>query len=272
MDNKTHSESLDPKRTNKEIVDLYYDDKPYFRYLYKKTEKLILATYLVTNLFETEEPLRLELRKISGALLPGALSFNSHSIETKVAHNLIGKFMEFGSWLLIANRSLLLSDMNYELMRREIDGLLALLSELEIKQSPEKNTGLNEDFFKDNVSVTQESSPFIVDGLRRSNEHSRYKGHDYKGHGKVSLMSVTRKRSLSPGESSQSAPHENTNRRTLIVELLQKKTLISVKDVADVITDYSEKTLQRELLSMVKDGVLKKEGERRWSRYRIAKI
>ncbi len=32
---------------------------------------------------------------------------------------------------------------------------------------------------------------------------------------------------------------------------------------------YSEKTLQRELMSMTKDGVLSKTGEKRWSRYYI---
>ena len=32
---------------------------------------------------------------------------------------------------------------------------------------------------------------------------------------------------------------------------------------------HSEKTLQRELVSMVTDGVLKKEGTKRWSKYFI---
>jgi hypothetical protein len=40
-----------------------------------------------------------------------------------------------------------------------------------------------------------------------------------------------------------------------------------VKDVSAVVKDCSEKTLQRELLALVAQGVLKKEGERRWSSY-----
>jgi hypothetical protein len=36
---------------------------------------------------------------------------------------------------------------------------------------------------------------------------------------------------------------------------------------ADALISCSEKTLQRELVSMVKNGVLDKMGEKRWSRY-----
>jgi len=57
------------------------------------------------------------------------------------------------------------------------------------------------------------------------------------------------------------------DRRATILGLLQKKDRITVKDVAAVIKDCSEKTIQRELLALVAQGVLKKEGERRWSTY-----
>lgn len=60
------------------------------------------------------------------------------------------------------------------------------------------------------------------------------------------------------------------DRRAVILGVLQKKDAITVKDVSNVIRDCSEKTLQRELLALVAQGVLVKEGERRWSTYRIA--
>jgi len=59
------------------------------------------------------------------------------------------------------------------------------------------------------------------------------------------------------------------DRRANILGLLQKKDRVTVKDVANVIRDVSEKTLQRELLALVAQGVLKKEGERRWTTYRL---
>jgi len=60
------------------------------------------------------------------------------------------------------------------------------------------------------------------------------------------------------------------DRRATILGLVQKKDRITVKDVANVIKDCSDKTIQRELLALVKQGVLKKEGERRWSTYSLA--
>lgn len=60
------------------------------------------------------------------------------------------------------------------------------------------------------------------------------------------------------------------DRRASILGLLQHADRITVKDVSAVVTGCSEKTLQRELLALVAQGVLVKEGERRWSTYRLA--
>jgi hypothetical protein len=43
-----------------------------------------------------------------------------------------------------------------------------------------------------------------------------------------------------------------------------------IKDVSPLIEGCSEKTIQRELMSMVHNGTLKKIGEKRWSRYSLA--
>ena len=43
-----------------------------------------------------------------------------------------------------------------------------------------------------------------------------------------------------------------------------------IKDVAPLISGCSEKTVQRELGEMVASGILRKIGEKRWSRYTLA--
>ena len=42
-----------------------------------------------------------------------------------------------------------------------------------------------------------------------------------------------------------------------------------IKDIVMSITGCSEKTIQRELSALVAQGVLKKIGEKRWSRYEL---
>jgi predicted HTH transcriptional regulator len=59
-------------------------------------------------------------------------------------------------------------------------------------------------------------------------------------------------------------------RRERILSIIKDKGEATIKDVSSVITDCSEKTIQRELMSLISEGVLVKEGERRWSIYKLA--
>jgi predicted HTH transcriptional regulator len=59
-------------------------------------------------------------------------------------------------------------------------------------------------------------------------------------------------------------------RRNDVLNVIKTNGTASIKDVKIVLKDINEKTIQRELLALVKEGVLKKEGEKRWSVYRIA--
>lgn len=62
-----------------------------------------------------------------------------------------------------------------------------------------------------------------------------------------------------------------TDRAERIKTVLEAKPQATVKDVSEVITDVSEKTIQRELNSLIEKGQVIREGERRWSRYSVKK-
>jgi predicted HTH transcriptional regulator len=62
---------------------------------------------------------------------------------------------------------------------------------------------------------------------------------------------------------------KRTNRQNIILGLLKKKKELTIKDIAQVIKDCSEKTIQRELIAFIDSGVLKRTGERRWSKYSL---
>ncbi|MDP3763439.1 MAG: hypothetical protein Q8Q92_02155 [bacterium] len=63
---------------------------------------------------------------------------------------------------------------------------------------------------------------------------------------------------------------KKNSRQSTIIAILKRKKEVMIKDISPIISGYSEKTIQRELLTMVKAGVLKKVGEKRWSRYSLA--
>ena len=64
---------------------------------------------------------------------------------------------------------------------------------------------------------------------------------------------------------------KKNSRQSIIISLLKRKKEIMIKDVSPLIDGCSEKTIQRELLAMVNQGILRKEGEKRWSRYSLVK-
>ena len=63
---------------------------------------------------------------------------------------------------------------------------------------------------------------------------------------------------------------KDPNRQDIIIDLLKKNSNLTIKDFVKVIKNCSEKTIQRELISLVKKGVIKKQGERRWSTYSLS--
>jgi hypothetical protein len=62
-----------------------------------------------------------------------------------------------------------------------------------------------------------------------------------------------------------------TDRAERIKTVLEAKPQATIRDIAEIITDVSEKTIQRELNSLIEKRQVKREGERRWSRYSVQK-
>ena len=66
--------------------------------------------------------------------------------------------------------------------------------------------------------------------------------------------------------SSKPAPNP---RKELIIKYLKSNGWSSIKDIAQRLPEVSSKTVQRELADLVQLGVIKREGDRRWSRYAL---
>lgn len=61
-----------------------------------------------------------------------------------------------------------------------------------------------------------------------------------------------------------------SDREGHILAVVKEKGTVGIKVISQVVKGCSEKTLQRSLLALVGRGTLIKEGERRWSVYRLA--
>lgn len=71
------------------------------------------------------------------------------------------------------------------------------------------------------------------------------------------------------GEITNPSSGTDMSRRDRVIEVLKSRPWATIKDISEVITDCSEKTIQRELISMIKDNIIVRQGDRRWSKYNL---
>ena len=255
----------------------FFEQNKDFIFVYKKLEKLISAVYMITNFFSESEPLKWSIRDLGGQLISQVIDIKDRvsadrSVVLDEIKNLI---LDLVSRLEVAHFAGLISEMNFSILKKEFSILLGSLVE---KNSSGQKFLFPGSFFeipdnRDAVSPIGQIPEFNPDLLRTKsigqvtsvlshrdfNVRLNREGFD-KGH--VSQSSKVH---------SPEGPVKNkkNNRQNIIVAFLTKNKVGTIKDISLMIKGCSEKTVQRELLFMVKNGVLKKEGERRWSRYSL---
>jgi hypothetical protein len=255
-------------------------------FVYKKTEKLASAVYMVTNFVSEAEPLRIRLREKSLQLLTDTMSLLiRHSVsDTKAlkkyisVESITSEIVEIITLLEISRASGHLSEMNFSILYKEyiLLGNVLKANEAEIYAGKSE---ISPNFFdlpfpKPSASKMQKqtnASTFMSrtgisakDSLKGHNMQIYEKDMFKKSHARTMFSNKSRRNSMN------SMNIRHSSRKNVILELLKRKSELTVKDVAEVITDRSEKTLQRELLALVSQNVLKKKGERRWSTYSLA--
>lgn len=237
-------------------------ENPSFAFAYRKTEKLIQALYLVTNFIPTDEPLRLRLRERSIDLLSSVISFSKSVSSRNLSPDLPqGIIFEITALLDVAFRAGYISEMNYSVLKREYSALYTFLEDRG-DTALERGVSLKDRFFE----VGMEKKPQEERRYGLTEEESL--GRDIKDitkRTKGRVQGAVTRGKVDAGPMSK----RRDERRAAILALLKRQKKITVKDVSSVIANCSEKTLQRELLALVEEGVLKKEGERRWSTYSL---
>lgn len=256
---------------------------------YTKTNKLITALYMVTDILEKDEPLRNKLRTLGTEII---------SDMNYTPSNICNKISEIMSFLDIASAVNIISSMNCNILKKEF---------LELNQSVLSSQGEKEfidnfktinrqidlsEFFREEFSLNPSRPPLIRGGVNvppdkgdkgglkeRGNLIS--KGHTSIGVQKGSTLLKALSDKINPEAKPHGAQDFNKlkkQRREDIINIIKtiggNATIKDIKDRAKNLPNKTssllscgEKTLQRELVSMVKDSVLNKVGEKRWSRY-----
>ncbi len=164
---------------------------------------------------------------------PLKLRIRAHAVDfvgSKTSRSVIGR--ELGDLLIAAEIAGLMSKQNVTILISEI-----------------------------NLHATHDAHHGAIESLFPADEHLVVKRYQSSN---MSFMSDK----LSIGHSKNTKNIENKSKRQQqILSLINERKSVAIKDISSLFPDVSEKTIQRELGSLVAEGKITKRGSKRWSIY-----
>jgi hypothetical protein len=162
--------------------------------------------------------------------------------------------------------------MNTEILKNEFR---ILITELESYQHKNKNFSftLNEQMFE----IERGERGLISNGQFLGNVFNQNQK-DIKDSSskRTNMISFTNNQTKTKGVSNgnhnltaidyKKVKQERTDK---IIAIIKDKKEATIKDIATLFTDCSEKTIQRELSDLIEKGQIQKTGAKRWSRYTL---
>jgi len=271
----------------------FLDGNHLYTFLYKKAEKLSSAIYMVTNFISESEMLRNLLRERSINIFSNIIDLQKMSLKINKSFNInnsdnisldstLSFIMEIISLIDIARVSGYISEMNSMILRQEyID--LGVLIKARKEDIESGNISLTKDFFNvpdlyETYALKQElnkDDKIIAENTnieQKSIRHNKIMPQVSKGHFIKDIKNtrnIAKRQKININIKTSDVRHNS--RRNAILELLQKASFITTKDVSNTIHGCSSKTLQRELMALANEGVLEKKGNKRWSVYSLAR-
>ena len=237
--------------------------------LYSKTNKLITALYMVTDIIDRDEPLRNKLRTLGTEIVSDMRSLEQNRTGN-TASVILGKVEDIVSFLDLASTMNIVSPMNSDILKKEFFKLKqSIIASFENVEILNKKVDLSE-FFIDNPKVRLFSEKIISKG------HTPVRTGPSLGVQKAGTLLKAIKQVSGVHNFDEQKKQRRDDILNIVKILGGNATIKDIKDKIHTLPgqggslhSHSEKTLQRELVSMVSNGVLKKEGSKRWSRYFI---
>lgn len=232
------------------------NDSNYYNNVFKKTEKILSVTlYILSETDENKKTLlHTELIK-EKSLKAHEVSLQTLSLQPHEHTSGLVKFqyqlVALESALTMAVLSGVLAEDIFNLLHDQLDGVHRYINNHYIKQSPITVADLTE-------TAVEKTQPTASSTTRK----------------RPATQKRAQRVQIPAGDISTDAYlvySQLTDRAERIKTVLEAKPQATIKDISEVITDVSEKTIQRELNSLIEKGQVLREGERRWSRYSVQK-
>ncbi|MEI6316344.1 MAG: hypothetical protein WCO65_01290 [bacterium] len=249
-------------------IEAFYQRNNQMSFILKKTEKIVTAIYMVTDFMLESEPMRKELRTLGVSLLSKTRKISQKATEPDytIIDDIKNGIDETNSFLNISITIGLVSEMNGRILINELEKIykefLGVYNDRRVSVVTHPGYA--------NIILKQEM--FEIPVVEIPKIQTNFDGQNYKGqeesknvlYKKPSIIEVKKDTVLKTGNLGLKIARRND-----VLNIVKSKGQVSIKDIILMLKDVSEKTIQRELFSLVKEGVLKKEGEKRWSVYKL---
>ena len=244
-----------------------------YEFANEKTEKLVTALYMVSDCMDTDDALKGRLRLLGVELLSDIYKLSTLSPMDK--HSYFGisltHIYELLSLIEIACTIGFISEMNTSILKKEFSVLAENIKgniskdkhftftlDQKMFELPELNGGPE--------SVTEPASQQSIKDKRTSFNTMPARPIGVSFINTKSPLSTFAPKKTNSGVTNLA---DRQDRTAKIISIITDKKEVSIKDISLTLTDCSEKTIQRELNSLVSKGQLKKIGAKRWSRYSL---
>ncbi|HEY4515161.1 MAG TPA: DeoR family transcriptional regulator [Candidatus Paceibacterota bacterium] len=208
--------------------------------IYTRLVRLTVALYRMTDYFYEKEPIKFDIReRVNKALQSGTVLIQPEvSVNRKTIKDIKDSLNSLNVHCDVLEYSQIVSERNCGLIRDEIVSIIGGVENFESEYS------IFDQVPQINVTIRQprqsQRDSVVVEG------------------------NVERSVGMYLNQSSKN------DRRSKILEHVKKVGTVSIRDLSQVIKGCSEKTIQRELTVLINEGFVRREGDKRWSRYLIA--
>jgi predicted DNA-binding protein len=231
-----------------------------FMNLYNKSYRLSAAVFAISNVMDENEEIRDRIKKLSLEIVSMSVRLkDANFYDTKKQIGEIEKkSLELMSMLDISAIAGMISKMNAKIIKEEFESFIKELNNFSLGLNSNNNIKV-EDILKNTANSQNRTTDVFEpnDTLRIAQTTPDHN----------SLNGVVNKNN-SNGISSNGHKRKET-RKINILNFIKSHNNITIKDIVPHIIGCSEKTVQRELINLINEGKIKKNGERRWTRYSV---
>lgn len=264
-----------------------------------KVNKLVTATYMVTDMIDLNEPLRSKIRMVSLEVVTDIFDLKD-KYESRTVTTLLSKLELVLSYLSLAKTIGIISSMNGGILESEYTKLKDAVLEARNSLSIYESKPNLEQFFS--TSESESGGKYLEDPIKKIGGlysmsftppiRSIRQGDRSSGtrigvqKGSTLMQALTEKvkaknNNMSLTKNRTDFEELKQSRKDEIILIIKTKnleqsstglplgvTLMDIKSMAkSALKDTGEKTIQRDLMSLIDAGVLYKEGSKRWSKY-----